>query len=63
MADDPVEVLKRWEDHGALWRVEQLSDDRAVVLMCTCYGEPVDRIESGDPNLLDFLRTREPPAP
>ena len=63
MADDPVEVLKRWEDHGAIWRVESLADDRAVVLMCTCYGEPVERLESSDPHLLDFIRSREPPAP
>ncbi len=63
MADDPVEVLTRWEDHGALWRVEELSGDRAVVLMCTCHGEPVERLESTDPKLIDFLRTHEPPAP
>ena len=63
MPEDPVEVLTRWEDHGATWRIEELTDDHAVVLMCTCYGEPVDRIESRDPALVDFLRSREPPAP
>lgn len=61
--DDPVGILERWEDHGATWRVEQLSDERAVVVMCTCYGEPVDRLESDDRALIDFLRSREPPAP
>jgi hypothetical protein len=60
MADDPVEVLKRWEDHGAVFRVESLTDDRAVVMMCTCTGEPVERLESGDAALLKFLREREP---
>lgn len=59
MPDDPVEVLRRWEDHGALWRVEALTGDRAVVVMCTCHGEPVDRLESEDPALLRFLRERE----
>ena len=63
MPDDPVEVLRRWEEHGAIWRVESLTDDHAVVLMCTCYGEPVERLESGDAALLDFIRSREPPAP
>ena len=58
MADDPVEVLKRWEDHGAIWRAESVTDDKAVVLMCTCYGEPVERIESTDANLLRFVRER-----
>jgi hypothetical protein len=63
MPDDPVEVLRRWEDHGAAWRVEELTDDRAVVLLCICDGEPVDRLESGDAALIDYLRTRRPRAP
>jgi hypothetical protein len=58
MAEDPVEVLRRWEDNGAIWQVEALTDEHAVVLMCTCYGEPVDRLESGDAGLLRFLRER-----
>jgi hypothetical protein len=56
--DDPVEVLTRWEDHGAIWRIESLSDERAVVMLCTCTGEPVDRLESDDDALLKFLRER-----
>lgn len=65
MADTPVQVLERWEDHGAEWRVESLTGDRAVVVLCTCTGEPVDRLESGDEDLIEFLRvrTRERPAP
>ena len=63
MADDPVDVLRRWEDHGALWRVESLTGERAVVVMCTCYGDPVDRLESSDPALLAFVRSREPRPP
>jgi hypothetical protein len=66
MAEDPVEVLRRWEDHGAIWRVESLTEERAVVQMCACTGEPVDRLEPGDPALIAFLRERpssEPPLP
>jgi hypothetical protein len=59
MADDPVEVLKRWEDGGAEWRIESLTDDHAVVMMYTCTGEPVERLESDDDGLLKFLRERE----
>jgi hypothetical protein len=58
MADDPVEVLSRWEDHGAEWRVESLTDDHATVMLCTCTGEPVERLESSDERLLRFLRER-----
>jgi hypothetical protein len=58
MADDPVEILQRWEDAGAVWRVESLTDERAVVMLCACTGEPVDRLESSDHGLLQFLRDR-----
>ena len=58
MAESPVDVLKRWEDHGAIWRVEEQTGERTVVLMCTCYGEPVDRIESADAGLRAFVRER-----
>jgi hypothetical protein len=62
MADDRVEILTRWEDNGAEWRVESLTDDRAVVMLCTCTGEPMERLESSDDTLLRFLRDREAPA-
>jgi hypothetical protein len=60
MADDPVDVLKRWEDHGAVWRIVSLTRDRAVIDLCTCYGEPVDRLESTDPELLRFVADGPP---
>jgi len=31
---------------------------KAIVDLCTCNGEPVDRIESDDPELIAFLRQR-----
>ena len=33
-----------------------LSDERAVVELLSCLGEPEDRIESGDPRLIERLR-------
>ena len=59
MAENPVDVLERWEDSGAIWRIESLTDERATVVLCTCTGEPVDRIESADDQLLGYLRERE----
>jgi hypothetical protein len=53
--DDPVAVLERWRHHGADFRVLHLSDQGAVVQLLSCTGEPVDRLESNDPRLLDFL--------
>jgi hypothetical protein len=57
MTESPIDALRRWEDHGAEWRVAELTDERAVVDLCTCYGEPVDRLESADPELIEFLRS------
>jgi hypothetical protein len=54
--DDAVSALRRWQESGADYRVLHLSDELAIVELCTCYGEPVDRLESGDPRLLRFLR-------
>ena len=58
MADSPVAVLTRWEEHGALWRALSVGEDHAVVELCTCFGERVELLESGDPALLEFLRER-----
>jgi hypothetical protein len=53
-----TEVLTRWEDSGATWRAVHVSDAKAIVDLCTCTGEPVDRLESADPDLIAFLRER-----
>ena len=58
MKETPVEVLERWEEHGAVWRAVSVGDERAVVDLCTCTGEPVERLESDDPELIRFLRER-----
>jgi hypothetical protein len=54
----PVEVLERWEHHGATWRALHVSDAKAIVDLCTCNGEPVEQLESDDPELIAFLRGR-----
>ena len=60
MADrSQVEVLRRWEEHGAEWRVVHVSDEAAIVDLCTCYGEPVERLESSDRELITFLREHD----
>jgi hypothetical protein len=53
--EDPIQILTRWRDHGAEWRTLALDDNRAVVELLTCYGEPVDRLESEDPRLIAYL--------
>ena len=58
-SDDAVTALKGWREHGADYRVLHLSDELAVVELCTCFGEPVDHLESSDPRLLRYLRERD----
>ena len=58
MGESPVDVLTRWEEHGAQWRARSVGDDRAVVELRECTGELVELLESGDPELLAYLRKR-----
>jgi hypothetical protein len=54
----PVLTLERWETHGATWRVLTLTDELAVVELCTCDGVRVEELRSNDPELLRYLRER-----
>lgn len=53
-----IETLIDWEDNGATWRSIEIGDERAVVELCTCYGEPVDRLQGEAPELIEFVRAR-----
>ena len=60
--ESPVATLERWEAHGATWRVVVLTEKLAVVELCTCYGTPVDRLRSSDPELLRYLASSRRPT-
>jgi hypothetical protein len=55
-----IDDLERWVLSGAHWRVVAISPDHAVVDMCTCTGEPMERVESDDPAVIGYLRTAHP---
>lgn len=55
MGDATREVLDRWEQSGAIWRVRTLSASEAVVDLCTCFGEPVEVLRSQDAVVLRYL--------
>lgn len=50
-----IEVLERWEASGAQWRVVEITADTAVVDLCACTGEPVDRVETRNPEMIAHL--------
>jgi hypothetical protein len=51
-----LEHLDRWVLHGAHWRVVAITEQQVVVDLCACTGEPVERRQSDDPAVIDYLR-------
>ena len=55
-----MEVLRRWEGSGAIWRVVRRSADGLEVALMTCTGdERVESLLSADPELLAFVGDRQ----
>ncbi len=55
----PVDILRRWEESGAVWRVaSDTSAGLTIVLMRCDGGEEVDRLVSEDPDLVAFVADR-----
>jgi hypothetical protein len=55
--------LERWQFFGAEWRVVHLSDQRAIVDFRRCTGEPVERRESSDSVVVNWIRSSRAPVP
>ena len=54
--EDPVEVLRRWEDFGAVWEVVHRTADQVTVALRRCDGgEEVSRLVSDDPRLREYV--------
>ena len=61
--DLTVPELERWVLFGADWRLVELSAERAIVDLCACTGELVERRESNDTALIGYLRSARPAKP
>lgn len=56
---DRVEQLRRWQDSGAVWTVVSRTRDRVTIALLRCDGgEEVDRFESVDPAVLEYVDAR-----
>jgi hypothetical protein len=56
---DLIEVLQRWQEAGAVWRVVARSRTRVTVALCRCDGgEEVERLTTSHPATLRFLTGR-----
>lgn len=51
--------LENWTLSGGTWRVVSISNERAVVDLCTYTGEPMERLASDDPAVIAYLRTTQ----
>jgi hypothetical protein len=52
-----ISDLERWVLSGGTWLVADISNEHAVVDLCTCSREPMERVESDDPAVIGYLRT------
>jgi hypothetical protein len=50
-----VHKLRQWADSGGSIRVAQLGQAEAVVELCTCTGELMERLSPVAPSVLDEL--------
>jgi hypothetical protein len=57
MSTNVIDELERWTLSGGHWRLVDISNERAVVDLCTCTGEPMERLESDDPAVIAHLRS------
>jgi hypothetical protein len=57
---DLIEVLNRWQQAGAVWRVVARSRSRATIALYRCDGgEEVERLTTAHPGTLRFLAGRD----
>jgi hypothetical protein len=56
--ESTIEELRDWELNGAVWRPVEVDSDRAVVDLCSCTGELMERVESADPQFIAVVTER-----
>jgi hypothetical protein len=52
-----IEHLERWALSGAHWHLVEITNHHGVVQFCECTGQPVERLQSEDPQVIAYLRT------
>jgi hypothetical protein len=64
MSESAVDVLARWELCGGTWRIAELSEHVTELELCTCAGEPVERLRSTARSFVAFVAAhREASSP
>lgn len=60
--DATIAELEDWERSGAVWRPVEVGSGRAVVDLCSCTGELMERVQSEDPRFIALVRARRDEA-
>lgn len=58
MREANVAELKDWELNGAVWRPVEIYSDRAVVDLCACTGELMERVAGSEPEFIALAQAR-----
>jgi hypothetical protein len=53
-----IKDLERWEDGGAIWRPFEVTDRHAVIDLCSCTGEAMERVQSDAEDVIELARAR-----
>ena len=61
--DATMSELEDWELNGAVWRAVEIDEGHAVVDLCSCMGELMERVESRDREFIEFVRARREEEP
>jgi hypothetical protein len=54
--DLTIKGLEDWARSGAHWRVVHVGERQAIVELQQCTGEPIERLQSDDPELIAYLQ-------
>ena len=53
-----IEDLERWEDNGAMWRPFEVTEGHALIDLCSCTGEAMERVQSEAEDVIELARAR-----
>lgn len=51
-----LDQIQSWVLSGGKWRLADVSPAHAVVNLCTCTGELMERLETSEPSVIESLR-------
>ena len=51
-----IDDLERWEHNGAIWRPFEVTETRAVIDLCSCTGEAMERVQSDAEDVIEAAR-------